>query len=70
LVAAETFRAEDGVSVSAKHIAEINAKTQRREGAKQMKLDQSGLLNSDRSRPARETCSPCVFASLRLCVEI
>jgi hypothetical protein len=46
---------------------EINAKTQRREGAKRMKPDPSGSQNSDRSRPARETFFPCVFASLRLC---
>jgi hypothetical protein len=49
---------------------EINAKTQRSEGAKRMKLDQSCLLNSNRNRPARETFFTCVFAPLRLCVEI
>jgi hypothetical protein len=44
--------------------------TQRREGAKRIKPDQSCSLNSDRSQPARETFFPCVFAPLRLCVEI
>jgi hypothetical protein len=43
---------------------EINAKTQRSEGAKRMKLDQSCLLNSNRNRPARETFFTCVLAVL------
>jgi len=34
-----------------------------------MRPDPSGLLNSDRNRPAGETFIPCVFAPLRLCVE-
>jgi hypothetical protein len=48
---------------------EINAKTQRREGAKRMKPDPSGSQKSNRRRPARETFYPCVFAPLRLCVK-
>ena len=46
---------------------EINAKTQRREGAKWGKPDQSGSFNSDCIRPAKGKLFPCVFAPLRLC---
>ena len=50
---------------------EINAKAQRRKGAKRMKPDQSCSPNSGRdAAPAGKTFFPCVFAPLRLCVEI
>ena len=61
-----------GSSVSRVYAAggdEFNAKAQRRKGAKWMKSGLSCSLNSDRNRPAGKTIFPCVFASLRLCVE-
>jgi hypothetical protein len=48
---------------------EINAKTQRREGAKWGKLDKSGFFNTDCIWLAKGKFFPCVFAPLRLCVK-